>query len=49
MFPMRPRASFRVVPLEGDAPSWEAELNAAAAQGYDLLEIVDGRAILRRP
>ena len=49
MFPMRPRASFRVVPLEGDAESWEAELNAAAAQGYDLLEIADGRAILRRP
>jgi ATP-dependent Clp protease ATP-binding subunit ClpC len=48
MFPMRPRASFRVVPLEGDAQNWEAELNAAAAQGYDLLEIVDGRAILRR-
>lgn len=49
MFPARPRASFRVVPLEGDAESWEAELNAAAAQGYELLEIVDGRAILRRP
>jgi hypothetical protein len=49
MFPLRPRASFRVVPLEGDAESWEAELNAAAAQGYELLEIVDGRAILRRP
>jgi len=49
IFPLRPRASFRVVPLEGDAESWEAELNAAAAQGYELLEIVDGRAILRRP
>jgi hypothetical protein len=43
-----PRASFRVILLEGDAEAWETELNDAAALGYDLVEIVDARAILRR-
>ena len=40
--------AFRVVPLEGDAETWEKQLNDAAALGYDLVEIVDRRAILRR-
>ena len=39
---------FRVVLLEGDAESWEKQLNDAAALGYELVEIVDRRAILRR-
>jgi antitoxin FitA-like protein/ClpA/ClpB-like protein len=40
--------SFRVVPLEGDPAAWERQLNEAAALGYDLVEIVDKRAVLRR-
>lgn len=40
--------SFRVVVLEGDAGDWESQLNDAAALGYELLEIVEGRAIFRR-
>lgn len=44
----KPGPSFRVVPLEGDAEAWEKKLNEAAALGYELVEIVDRRAILRR-
>jgi hypothetical protein len=40
--------SFRVVLLEGDPAEWERQLNEAAALGYDLVEIVDKRAVLRR-
>jgi hypothetical protein len=40
--------SFRVVALEGGAGEWESQLNEAAALGYELIEIVDGRAIFRR-
>jgi hypothetical protein len=40
--------SFRVVVLEGDAADWESQLNDAASLGYDLVEIVDRRAIFRR-
>jgi hypothetical protein len=49
-FGMRPlpNAAFRVIPLEGDADGWERQLNEAAELGYDLLEIVDRRAIMRR-
>ena len=36
---------FRVVELEGDAASWEAQLNELAALGYELVQIVDRRAI----
>jgi plasmid stability protein len=43
-----PEPAFRVVLLEGDAETWEKQLNDAAALGYDLVEIVDRRAILRR-
>lgn len=41
--------SFRVVELAGDAAAWERRLNEAAAEGYELVEIRDGRAIFRRP
>jgi len=40
--------SFRVVLLEGDPADWERQLNEAAGLGYDLVEIVDKRAVLRR-
>jgi len=43
-----PDPAFRVVLLEGDAEAWEKQLNAAATFGYELVEIVDRRAILRR-
>lgn len=46
--PDSPDPAFRVVLLEGDAGSWEKQLNDAAALGYELVEIVDRRAILRR-
>lgn len=46
--PPAPEAAFRVVLLEGDADAWEKQLNDAAALGYELVEIVDRRAILRR-
>ena len=48
MLQAAPGPAFRVVPLEGDAESWEKQLNDAAALGYELAEIVDRRAILRR-
>ena len=37
----------RVVELEGTADDWEAALNAAAADGYELVEIVGSRAVFR--
>ncbi|MFL5911139.1 MAG: Clp protease N-terminal domain-containing protein [Gaiellaceae bacterium] len=46
--PHEPDPAFRVVLLEGDAESWEKQLNDAAVLGYELVEIVDRRAILRR-
>jgi ATP-dependent Clp protease ATP-binding subunit ClpC len=39
---------FRVVALEGDAGEWESQLNELARLGYDLVEIIDQRAIFRR-
>src|SRR5262245_34057803 len=39
---------FRVLDLEGRAADWEAQLNDAAAESYELLAIVDRRAVLRR-
>jgi hypothetical protein len=47
-FRQMPQPSFRVLLLEGDAGAWEKQLNEAAALGYDLLDIVDRHAILRR-
>jgi hypothetical protein len=38
----------RVVPLEGDAETWEKQLNEIAGLGYELVQIVDRRAIFRR-
>jgi Antitoxin FitA-like, ribbon-helix-helix/Clp amino terminal domain, pathogenicity island component len=46
--PIATGPAFRVVLLEGDADTWEKQLNDAAGLGYDLVEIVDRRAILRR-
>lgn len=48
LLPETPDPAFRVVLLEGDAESWEKQLNDAAELGYELVEIVDRRAILRR-
>jgi ATP-dependent Clp protease ATP-binding subunit ClpC len=41
-------APFQVVELDGSAADWEAQLNAAAAGGYELVSLVDRRAVLRR-
>jgi plasmid stability protein len=38
----------RVVELTGAAGDWEAQLNEAGAAGYDVVAIVERRAILRR-
>jgi hypothetical protein len=40
--------AFRVVLLDGDPDAWESQLNEAAALGYELVQIVDRRAIFRR-
>jgi Clp amino terminal domain, pathogenicity island component/Antitoxin FitA-like, ribbon-helix-helix len=42
-----PDPSYRVVLLEGDAEEWEKRLNDAVALGYELVEVIDRRAILR--
>jgi ATP-dependent Clp protease ATP-binding subunit ClpA len=39
---------FRVVELDGGADEWESRLNAAAADGYELVSVVERRALLRR-
>ena len=41
-------AEFRVVELTGDAAAWEHALNDAAEEDFELVEIVDRRAIFRR-
>jgi len=38
---------FRVVELSGAAEEWERRLNEVAARGYELVEIVSGKAIFR--
>jgi hypothetical protein len=38
---------FRVVELAGGAEEWERQLNSLAARGYELVEIVAGKAIFR--
>ena len=43
-----PDPSFHVILLDGEAADWESQLNAVAALGYELVEIVDRRAIFRR-
>jgi hypothetical protein len=42
-----PAPPFQVIELEGAAAAWEAQLNDAAAEGYELVSIVDHRAVLR--
>ena len=43
-----PVPPFRVIELEGAAADWESSLNGAAAAGYELVSVVDRRAVLRR-
>jgi plasmid stability protein len=43
----RERAQVRVVELDGDPASWEAALNEVASGGYELVQIVDRRAIFQ--
>jgi hypothetical protein len=40
---------FRVVELTGEAADWEQQLNSLAGRGYELVEIVAGKAIFRVP
>jgi len=40
-------APFRVLQLDGAAADWESSLNEAAAEGYELVSVVDRRAVLR--
>jgi hypothetical protein len=40
---------FRVVELDGDPGQWQSKLNESAELGYELVQIVDRRAIFRRP
>lgn len=46
--PAAPDPSVRVVLLEGDGEDWERQLNEIAGLGYELVQIVDRRAIFRR-
>lgn len=46
--PPAPDPAVRVVLLEGDAEDWERQLNDVAALGYELVQVVDRRAIFRR-
>ena len=46
--PGEPADEFRVVELAGSAVEWEGQLNAAAADGLELVEVVERRAIFRR-
>jgi ATP-dependent Clp protease ATP-binding subunit ClpC len=41
------RRAVRVVELEGDPAQWEARMNEVAAAGYELVQIVDRRAIFQ--
>jgi antitoxin FitA-like protein/ClpA/ClpB-like protein len=42
-----PVPPFRVLELDGAATDWESSLNEAAAAGYELVSVVDRRAVLR--
>jgi len=46
--PAEPDPVFRVIVLDGDAEAWAKQLNDADELGYELVEIVDRRAIFRR-
>ena len=43
-----PDPAVRVILLEGEAAEWERQLNDVAGLGYELVQIVDRRAIFRR-
>jgi Clp amino terminal domain, pathogenicity island component/Arc-like DNA binding domain len=43
-----PDPAVRVVLIEGDAEQWERQLNETVALGYELVQVVDRRAIFRR-
>lgn len=43
-----PDPAVRVVLLEGEADDWERQLNEIAGLGYELVQVVDRRAIFRR-
>jgi hypothetical protein len=45
--PFQPLEAFRVVDLQGGAEEWEAQLNEAAAEGYELVQLVGPRAVFR--
>jgi len=50
-FEMRPPADgpdYLAVDLDGNAESWTGILNALADEGWELMQVVDHRAILRR-
>jgi ATP-dependent Clp protease ATP-binding subunit ClpC len=42
-----PASEFHVIELEGEAGEWEQQLNEAAAAGYELVSVVESRAVLR--
>lgn len=42
-----PVPRFRVLELEGTAEDWETSLNEVGAAGYELVSVVDRRAVLR--
>src|SRR3954451_11963845 len=42
-----PVPRFRVLELEGVAEDWESALNEAATAGYELVSVIDRRAVLR--
>jgi ATP-dependent Clp protease ATP-binding subunit ClpA len=42
-----PVPPFHVIELEGSADAWEEQLNDAATEGYELVSIIDRRAVLR--
>jgi len=46
-FDLESRQSIRVVDLEGDPAEWESKLNDLAGGGYELVQIVDRRAIFQ--
>jgi Clp amino terminal domain, pathogenicity island component/Antitoxin FitA-like, ribbon-helix-helix len=47
--PPEPQPPIRVVELTGEHQSWENQLNSLAQWGYELVQIVERRAILQLP
>jgi Clp amino terminal domain, pathogenicity island component len=46
--PQEAGPAYHVEDLKGDATRWTARLNELAAEGWELLQLVDRRAVLRR-